>query len=78
MKKIRKDAVLIIVAVLILILGFLFGGVLVVNSSPSSTQVENHDVWISPDGVHYWAHESALAPRYDHNGNLVIENWDIQ
>lgn len=35
--------------------------------------------WISPDGVHYWAFKSDggnvefLAPRYDNNGNLVID-----
>lgn len=35
--------------------------------------------WISPDGVHYWMHEGAnglsyMAPRYNHDGNLVIDN----
>lgn len=32
--------------------------------------------WVSPDGVHYWFRQegnSFLAPRYDHDGNLVIE-----
>ena len=33
--------------------------------------------WISPDGVHYWFYKShykmALAPRYDRNGELVID-----
>lgn len=44
------------------------------------------DEWISPDGVHYWIKQTSgtttargfMAPRYDHDGNLVIENWDIQ
>ena len=40
------------------------------------------DEWISPDGVHYWRDDvgknGCMAPRYDHEGNLVIENWDIQ
>ena len=38
--------------------------------------------WISPDGVHYWRDDigknGCMAPRYDHEGNLVIDNWDIQ
>lgn len=36
--------------------------------------------WVSPDGVHYWviAHSNEYgrlcAPRYDNNGNLVIDD----
>lgn len=33
--------------------------------------------WVSPDGVHYWisikGKISMMAPRYDKNGNLVID-----
>lgn len=33
--------------------------------------------WISPDGVHYWHNRGSniemLAPRYDHDGQLVID-----
>lgn len=34
--------------------------------------------WISPDGTHYWYKSGAygagyLAPRYDNDGNLVID-----
>lgn len=34
--------------------------------------------WVSPDGVHYWYRTggygmSFLAPRYNHDGELVIE-----
>ena len=33
--------------------------------------------WISPDGVHYWicsyADRFGIAPRYDSNGQLVID-----
>lgn len=29
--------------------------------------------WISPDGVHYWIYGHQMSPRYDHNGNLVID-----
>lgn len=33
--------------------------------------------WISPDGVHYWYQQSGyhamLAPRYDAEGKLVID-----
>lgn len=36
------------------------------------------DEWISPDGVHYWYRDglngySYFAVRYDHDGNLVID-----
>lgn len=39
---------------------------------------EYFNEWISPDGVHYWFREglngySYLAPRYDHDGNLIID-----
>lgn len=46
------------------------------------TQEKYDDVmgeWISPDGVHYWAFKAEsndvkfLAPRYDNDGNLVID-----
>lgn len=32
--------------------------------------------WISPDGVHYWMYLGngiGIAPRYDSEGNLVID-----
>lgn len=29
--------------------------------------------WISPDGVHYWISDCKMAPRYDSDGNLVID-----
>lgn len=32
--------------------------------------------WVSPDGVHYWIsvdQRGAMAPRYDENGQLVID-----
>lgn len=33
--------------------------------------------WISPDGVHYWVIReysmAGIAPRYQRNGNLVID-----
>ena len=46
-----------------------------------NTEVHSDDIivteWVSPDGVHYWYHDSGygrmLAPRYDVSGNLVIE-----
>lgn len=36
------------------------------------------DEWISPDGVHYWYETnvggySFLAPKYNHDGELVID-----
>lgn len=46
------------------------------NSKTHSDDVKMTE-WISPDGVHYWYHEAGytamLAPRYDANGNLVID-----
>lgn len=34
--------------------------------------------WVSPDGVHYWMYRddycSGITPRYDNEGNLVIES----
>lgn len=36
--------------------------------------------WISPDGVHYWImngnYRYGITPRYDNNGNLVIDNLE--
>ena len=29
--------------------------------------------WVSIDGVHYWRVGYGMAPRYDHDGNLVID-----
>lgn len=33
--------------------------------------------WVSPDGVHYWVYRDTyhygIAPRYDSNGDLVID-----
>lgn len=33
--------------------------------------------WVSPDGVHYWVYcgyyRYGIAPRYDSNGELVID-----
>lgn len=42
-----------------------------------SNDYQRFDEWVSPDGVHYWYKTSGymgyLAPRYDHDGNLVID-----
>lgn len=50
----------------------------------NNQKVHSDDVsvteWISPDGVHYWyqreGYHAMLAPRYDKNGNLVIDEDD--
>ena len=34
--------------------------------------------WISPDGVHYWKYNDGLAPRYDSDGNLILDNSNIK
>lgn len=48
------------------------------NTNSEYTNYSNQRIWISPDGVHYWVHGTDYTPRYNHEGNLVIENWDIQ
>lgn len=56
--------------------------VIVKSEDRYNTETHSEDVtiteWISPDGVHYWYQEAGyhamLAPRYDSNGNLVIDN----
>lgn len=46
------------------------------NTHPHSEDVQITE-WVSPDGVHYWYQQSGyhamLAPRYDRNGELVID-----
>lgn len=44
-----------------------------VGCDDNRTQTDGYIEWISPDGVHYWDLYNQLAPRYDHDGNLVIE-----
>lgn len=34
------------------------------------------DEWVSSDGVHYWISGYKMAPRYDNNGNLVIDELE--
>lgn len=33
----------------------------------------DYQEWVSPDGVHYWRTPYNMAPRYDNNGELVID-----
>lgn len=58
------------VAILITLLAMLFT---LVGCDDDHTQTDGCMEWISPDGVHYWERYNQLAPRYDHDGNLVIE-----
>lgn len=46
----------------------------VVKDNPMTSRVIMEE-WISPDGVHYWfgVYPGCLAPRYDHDGNLIID-----
>ena len=51
---------------------------LLVLSSCDGTKVSlDVSEWTSPDGVHYWVYNGyyrlGLAPRYDSDGQLVIE-----
>lgn len=68
-----------IVFFVVLIIGILF---LIFRAEASYNNVSHDDdvimtEWISPDGVHYWyqqaGYHAMLAPRYDAEGNLVIE-----
>lgn len=65
-----------IVAVILVVLFELYKTDKEYNSTPHNQDV-NVTEWVSPDGVHYWYQQSGyhamLAPRYDSNGNLVIE-----
>lgn len=68
------------VIIAILFVVFLTWGVFkmsnVYNEKPHQDDVQMTE-WISPDGVHYWyqqaGYHAMLAPRYDANGQLVIE-----
>ena len=45
---------------------------------PNSLTTPMLKEWVRPDGVHYWLYRDdyceGLTPRYDNNGNLVIES----
>ena len=65
------------VGIILLALLLIFG-IGAVAASTEKYQYENMDEWISPDGVHYWrqtvGYKGFMAPRYDHDGRLVIED----
>lgn len=76
MNNVTKAAISIIIIICVCLLLF------VLNSSqnPDNAVVHNKvliNEWISPDGVHYWyrntAYGGVMAPRYDNNGELVID-----
>lgn len=68
---------------LIMLFVFLIGTICLADKSDKDylNEIHSDDVtvteWISPDGVHYWfqreGNREMLAPRYDHDGNLVID-----
>lgn len=58
------------VAILITLLAMLLT---LVGCRENYTRTDGYSEWISPDGVHYWDLYNQMAPRYDHDGNLVIE-----
>ena len=45
---------------------------------PDSVTTPMIKEWVSPDGVHYWMYLDGycggITPRYDNEGNLVIES----
>lgn len=47
------------------------------NSKTYNSEDKQFAEWISPDGVHYWVreagHQGYMAPRYDSEGNLIID-----
>lgn len=68
-----------LLSVLLIIGGLLFlliGAEKRFNSTNHSDDVKVTE-WVSPDGVHYWyqqaGYHAMLAPRYDSDGNLVID-----
>lgn len=68
--------VLIIFLILIGTIYFLYTSTNKYHASVHSDDVTITE-WVSPDGVHYWyqqaGYHAMLAPRYDKNGNLVID-----
>lgn len=74
MKEVKEQ----IIIILILIIA-VFG--VVSCERKYNTEEHSDDVivteWVSPDGVHYWyrnmGQQAMLAPRYDSEGNLVID-----
>ena len=73
-----KKVIVYIVVIIVFITGFVWILNRAVNS-PDVVAKKEVAEWISPDGVHYWCSISGyswLAPRYDNNGNLVIDKQD--
>lgn len=70
----KEIIIMLLVLILIVILTFSW-------QNKYNTEEHSDDItmteWISPDGVHYWlqktTYQAMLAPRYDAEGNLVID-----
>lgn len=65
-------------AILVVIVVFIITLTGCQNPNIKSVKGTNFNEWISPDGVHYWYYKgtggySMLAPRYDNNGDLMID-----
>lgn len=81
MRNINKSLpiILIIMSIVVVILSIM---ILTRKENDYNSVSHNEDVqmteWVSPDGVHYWyqqkGYHAVLAPRYDAEGNLVIDN----
>lgn len=67
-----------ILVIIVFIAGLGIKGLTRVANSANRVAQEEFTEWVSPDGVHYWYGKeingySWFAPRYDNNGNLVID-----
>jgi len=62
---------------IMLIIVIIFGTIALFLLANYQEKSHGQKEWISPDGVHYWVYGSgygcSIAPRFDNNGNLVID-----
>lgn len=82
MKEFAKEIIAVVILIAVLIVSVV---VIIKDNNDYNKKQHSDDItiteWISPDGVHYWYQRSGyhamLAPRYDNNGNLVIDNAEV-
>lgn len=74
----KIEKMIMTIGILVCIIGTIF---IVYSNLKENTEIHSDDIkvteWVSPDGVHYWYHDFGygivLTPRYDANGNLIID-----
>ena len=78
----NKQKIIILVASILLLLTGCEDNNQEYRDMPNSVIEPMLSEWVSPDGVHYWmyrdAYCSGITPRYDNEGNLVIEELKEQ